>query len=105
MLRIFAKNVGRAQTYVPIGVHQPVERKKKIIDTGRIRYIVTSNEMRSEEDLGVSVICLEAVLQKALPAKEPGFPETNQPAYIILHRVQLVYLKVWLSPIVRPIIQ
>ena len=70
-------------TYVPIGVHQPVERKKKIIDTGRIRYIVTSNEMRSEEDLGVSVICLEAVLQKALPAKEPGFPETNQPAYII----------------------
>ena len=40
-------------TYVPIGVHQPVERKKKIIDTGRIRYIVTSNEMRSEEDLSL----------------------------------------------------
>ena len=70
-------------TYVPIGVHQPVERKKKIIDTGRIRYIVTSNEMRPEEDLGSSVICLEMVLQKALPAKIPSFPETNQPAYVI----------------------
>ncbi|ANU46252.1 amino acid adenylation protein [Enterocloster clostridioformis] len=69
--------------YVPIGIHQPVERKKKIIDTGKIRFIVSSNGTSPEENLGVSVICLEEALKKASPAKEPGFPKTNQSAYII----------------------
>lgn len=70
-------------TYVPIGVHQPIERKKKIIDTGEIRFILTSNEMEFEGNLGVSVLYLEDGLQAALPVKEVIFPKTNQPAYII----------------------
>lgn len=69
--------------YVPISVHQPLERRRKIIDTGNIRFIVTSSEMGPEDDTEVSMICLEEALRAGAPVKEPVFPGTNQPAYVI----------------------
>lgn len=32
--------------YVPVGIHQPVERKKKILQTGKIKYILTDESQK-----------------------------------------------------------
>ncbi len=69
--------------YVPIGVKQPIERKKKIIEACKIKHVVTSRKIKFDNQLGISEICYDDVIKQATSLKKPIFSDTHKPAYVI----------------------
>jgi len=72
-------------TYVPIGIHQPAERRRKIIEAGAIKWVIGSREDQATcaKIAETTVVLIEEILQGEASLTEPCFPNPGQLAYII----------------------
>ncbi|WP_313583590.1 amino acid adenylation domain-containing protein [Lacrimispora sp.] len=71
--------------YVPIGIYQPEERRKKILEAGAVKWVIASREDQANdtEITGTTVFLIEEMLLGKAALTEPCLPDPGQLAYVI----------------------